>query len=485
VQQITLKRHAWRYDERAPLGKPGGFGSVYAGVDSEGAEVAVKRLHLTASAAAHRELRIADDLIGRTSSHVMPILDAGLDSASGNYFVVMPRAQSSLADELEDRNTLPLQEAIAVLRDILIGLDEVPSLVHRDLKPANVLKLAGAWRIADFGIARFVEETTSLQTLRSCLTPQYAAPEQWLEERANSATDLYAVGCIAHSLLRGSPPFAASTLDELRALHLRAAPPVLSSGSARLDKLVSTLLRKEPEVRPSRKRTLEGLEAALDEAVTPVQGAKGRLLEIGAQEAQRLAADEAAERSAASVQRWRSALVSHAAKAFTEMATQLLGRIADAIPTAKVVRSDYEYRASTPAASLSMTIERGSLPPAALQRAGWEALRQGEINVRQLGAKPYRWSASLFFMRKVRSDDFRWYEVSFYPTFGSASDVPMALDPEHAVAAMSPGITTFQVAFGPVPVDDEAFESFEERWLEVFARACEGRLEHPRHLPLG
>jgi len=44
-------------------------------------------------------------------------------------------------------------------------------LVHRDLKPSNILYHEGVWKLADFGIARFVEESTSANTLKKCLTP--------------------------------------------------------------------------------------------------------------------------------------------------------------------------------------------------------------------------------------------------------------------------------------------------------------------------
>jgi serine/threonine protein kinase len=51
---------------------------------------------------------------------------------------------------------------------------EVPQIVRRDLKPANVLWLDGGWKIADFDIAKFVEDVTSLNTVKAALTPPYA-----------------------------------------------------------------------------------------------------------------------------------------------------------------------------------------------------------------------------------------------------------------------------------------------------------------------
>ena len=185
--------------------------------------MAVKRLHLAASEAAHRELTIAEDLADRELRHVMPVLDAGQDSESEGYFVVMPVAERSLQDRLHTQGPMAEADAVEVLSQIASGLEQVKHLVHRDLKPGNVLFMDGHWCIADLGIARFVEESTSARTLKDCLSPQYASPEQWRFERATSATDIYALGCIGHALLTGAPPFTGGRA-ELQDKHLNAAP---------------------------------------------------------------------------------------------------------------------------------------------------------------------------------------------------------------------------------------------------------------------
>ena len=154
MQNIELPRGVWAYDPAMPLGAPGGFGAVYEGFSSEHGELAVKRLHVSANDAAHREMRIATDLAGRNLKNVIPVLDAGEDADSGAYFVVMPKAEKSLQAEIN--GSLPARAAARIMLDIVNGLIEVNDIVHRDLKPANILFHAGKWKVADFGIARFL-----------------------------------------------------------------------------------------------------------------------------------------------------------------------------------------------------------------------------------------------------------------------------------------------------------------------------------------
>jgi hypothetical protein len=42
----------------------------------------------------------------------------------------------------------------------------------------------------------------------------------------------------------------------------------------------------------------------------------------------------------------------------------------------------------------------------------------------------------------------------------------------------------YQLAFGPVAIDDENEGDFIERWATVFAVAAQGKLGYPRSLPL-
>ena len=74
--------------------------------------------------------------------------------------------------------------------------------MHRDLKPANLLRAAdGIVKIADFGIARAVEETRVTQIGTVLGTLRYLAPEQAEGREVGPEADVYSLGVVLDELL--------------------------------------------------------------------------------------------------------------------------------------------------------------------------------------------------------------------------------------------------------------------------------------------
>jgi serine/threonine protein kinase len=275
---------AWQFNEETPLGKPGGFGAVFQGQGASGEPVAVKRLF---SAYQPREIKIADYLLGHNYPHVIPILDAGYDEKQGRNFIVMPRAEQSLQDVINLHAPFQEAEALDILSSIADGLMEIGELVHRDIKPANILLHHGVWKIADLGLARFVEDSTSLNTMKEALSPPYAAPEQWRIEHSTKAVDVYAVGCIIYALVQGKPPFPGPTIADYNRQHQLEAPPK-PSASPHIRRLAMTCLAKAPEARPS----TESLASQIRNARSLASQPKSSLAQAAATIAERRAAEE-------------------------------------------------------------------------------------------------------------------------------------------------------------------------------------------------
>lgn len=486
MEMIRLKRALWEYDANKPLGPEGGFGAVYSGSNENGEQVAVKRLKISATEAAHRELRIADELAGKAYTNIMPILDAGQDADSDRYFIVMPCAEKSLQDHIDEHGQLDERMAAGISLEIAQGLEEALGFVHRDLKPGNILFHNGHWKIADFGIARFIEEATSLRTLKECLSPLYAAPEQWRLEHATSATDIYALGCIGYALLTGHPPFAGPTVPDLQNQHLNQEPPPLPGKSPKLRSLLSMLLRKSPATRPSVPRIKSILTSFLQENIKKPEGkAWGYLEKVGAEVAEQEGQAEAKREKEISKQQRRNSLYSAAIQIIEHISAELLRRIMDSAPSAKGNKRGTIALGGAVLEISPMTIN--PIGESAFSQSGWDVVAGAVVKVRQ-SAPPYEWSASLWYSKQHEKDEYRWREVSYFTNAFSRDQrkyEPYFFDDINAAdLAASQVMSGYQIAWGPAPIDDEDVEAFYERWADLFARAVRGQLQHPGTLPL-
>ena len=105
-------------------------------------------------------------------------------------------------------------------------------MIHRDIKPENILIHRGEAMVSDFGIAVGLEaaKTGRLTVTGTSLgTPLYMSPEQ-VESDAelDVRSDIYAIGCVAHEMLAGEPPFTGPSTQVVLAKILTADPTPLS-----------------------------------------------------------------------------------------------------------------------------------------------------------------------------------------------------------------------------------------------------------------
>jgi len=481
MKTIKLPTGVFKYDTAKPLGKRGGFGQVFLGLTAKGEEVAVKKLHLSAAEAAHRELSIADELKGRSFEHVVLFLDAGQDADTGDYYVVMPKAEGSLQDELDKSGPFAHEKTAGALLQIVEGLLEVGGLVHRDMKPDNVLSHEGKWKIADFGIARFVEEATSANTMKNCLSPAYAAPEQWKFERATHATDVYALGCIAYCLLTGRPPFTNDPQWE----HQNSTVPPFNCADARLKTLVNMCLRKVASSRPTLSRVRD-LMAGMIAKPQPAEGA-GSLAALASaavyvstkeQEAQaRQAAENTARES-------RTQLAKSGYEILKDNAERLWGKIHLHAPNAKRMPATglHSFECRIGKAQLVMDFGMNEVAPKSFAQSGWDVVAFSLIEINQPEPQ-YSWSASLWFARLQGETDYRWHEVSYWSWSGHKFH-PFALTPGKDADFAGSNIShSVSIAYGPVTVDDEQEDDFHDRWIWLLSMAALGQLRQPNRMP--
>ena len=256
---VTLPALPDRYVERELI-EHGGMADVYRARDSIlGRTVAVKVL--AERYAGNEEFRARFLREARTAAslsdvpHVVVIHDVGEGDDGLPYIVMEYVAGGTLADHLAD-DRVRVDVAFAWLEQAALALDKAHErgVIHRDVKPGNLLVAEeGTIRVSDFGIARAVNNDTLTADGTILGSSGYMSPEQARGEPARSASDRYALACVAFELLTGRRPFERENPMAEAAAHATAAPPwprrIDKTLPATLDGVFVRALAKTPDDR--------------------------------------------------------------------------------------------------------------------------------------------------------------------------------------------------------------------------------------------
>ncbi len=239
----------------------GGMGDVWRAQDTVlGRVVAVKIMRPDTSAEpvfAQRFHEEAQLTAGLSHHNIATLFDYGeLDQLA---YIVMELVEGhSLAVELRERGALDVARVRSIVGQMALGLNAAheAGVVHRDIKPANVLLTDdGAVKLTDFGIARAAGSMGLTRTGEVLGTPHYLSPEQALGRPATSASDLYALGVVAHELLTGKRPFDRDTPVATALAHVTEPMPTLPSTVPEdVVEVISRCLAKDPSARPASAR---------------------------------------------------------------------------------------------------------------------------------------------------------------------------------------------------------------------------------------
>jgi TolB-like protein/tetratricopeptide (TPR) repeat protein len=221
-----------RYAVERELGR-GGMATVYLAEESHPQRhVAIKVLDPGLAAVLGRErfLREVDLASKLAHPHILPIFAAG--EADGLLYYVMPYVEGeSLRDRLNREKQLALDDALRISREVADALSHAHSrgVIHRDVKPENILLESGHAVVADFGIARAIDQAGGTRLTETGLTlgtPAYMSPEQASGSRdLDGRSDLYSLGCVLYEMLAGEPPFTGPTIESVVHQHLAVEPP--------------------------------------------------------------------------------------------------------------------------------------------------------------------------------------------------------------------------------------------------------------------
>jgi serine/threonine protein kinase len=203
------------------------------------------------------------------SEHAVRVTDVG-ELESGSPYMVMEYLEGEdLADWLERRGALPVEQAVEFILQACVAVADAHALgiVHRDIKPSNlfcVLRSDGQLyvKVLDFGISKLTDSTGAgyaaalTQTNAPMGSPPYMSPEQMQSSKVvDGRTDIWSLGVVLFELLAAHRPFVANSVLEIAIKIANESPAALGElrpgVPAGLEAVILKCLAKDPRERYS------------------------------------------------------------------------------------------------------------------------------------------------------------------------------------------------------------------------------------------
>lgn len=240
-----------------PIGT-GGFGEVWRCVAPGGIHKAIKFVYGNLNSLEGDDVRAQQEMKAlervKAVRHPFVLSIEQIRDVGGELCIVMELADKNLHDTLVEyqqsgRPGIPREILLSFLDDAAVGLDhliEKHNLQHLDVKPRNLFVVADRVKVADFGLVKQLERSSS-SGLMGGVTPIYAAPETF-SNKISKHSDQYSLAIVYVELLTGLRPFTGKNIRQLALQHMTEEPDL--SMLPEVDRsIVAKALAKNPEER--------------------------------------------------------------------------------------------------------------------------------------------------------------------------------------------------------------------------------------------
>ncbi|MFK7886337.1 MAG: protein kinase [Gammaproteobacteria bacterium] len=268
--------HIGRYELIEVCGH-GGMGTVYRARRRDASFEQVVALKVLRAEIVTQALRQRFDLERRALArlhhpYIAGMIDGGTTD-KGLPWLVMEYVEGVPIDQHCNDRRLNVGERLALLEKVAMAVQHAHQnlVIHRDLKPSNVLVNSdGIPKLVDFGIAKLIElpdEHTGEENVQGittlygqrALTPDFASPEQILDGRVSTSSDIYSLGVLTMLVLTGRKPYELDTKTPrslLESLGRITVPRVSEMVSRHADVQTLATLAQQRRVSPARLRRL-------------------------------------------------------------------------------------------------------------------------------------------------------------------------------------------------------------------------------------
>ncbi|WP_395243995.1 serine/threonine-protein kinase [Agromyces sp. MMS24-K17] len=252
-----------RYDVSRLIGS-GGMADVYLARDTRlGRDVAVKVFRADQETVADRARRERELTLLAELNHpgLVAVHDAGFAGADAmpRRFIVMEYVTGrSLAHRIARGPLKPRQVADvgAQMADAL-GYVHSRGVVHRDVKPENILLgeepalgYSVVAKLADFGVAQYVDGSRLTGDGTIMGTAAYISPEQARGDEVGPPSDVYSLGLVLLESLKGEREYTGTPVEAALA-RLQRAPELPEELSEEWCEVLGSMTADDPAERPT------------------------------------------------------------------------------------------------------------------------------------------------------------------------------------------------------------------------------------------
>jgi serine/threonine protein kinase len=256
---FTPGRPFGNYELLAEVGR-GGMGVVYKAIQKDLNRLVALKMVLAGTLSDDKDIqrfRTEAEAAGRLQhANIVQVYEVGI--VEGCHFYSMEFIEGHSLSARLSAGPLSNQAAARYVQFIAQAVQYAHrhDILHRDLKPSNILLDADDQpHVADFGLAKKLDDSGQTRTGAVMGTPSYMSPEQAAGRirELRPTSDVYSLGAILYELLTGRPPFKSETaLDTLlQVLERQPAPPRLLNH--KVDRDLETIclkcLEKDPKQR--------------------------------------------------------------------------------------------------------------------------------------------------------------------------------------------------------------------------------------------
>ena len=146
---------------------------------------------------------------GLSHPNIVGVYDVGREG-NINYIVMELIEGRTLNDIIEDEAPMDYRKVIDISKQVASALRVAHKnkIIHRDVKPHNIMITNdGVVKLADFGIARAVNDATLSTGSKIVGSVHYFSPEQARGNYVDERSDIYSLGIVMYEMLTGKVPF--------------------------------------------------------------------------------------------------------------------------------------------------------------------------------------------------------------------------------------------------------------------------------------